>query len=66
MRDVQAYSQGSVIGLLLYLICINLMNKAVHNSIIHYFADYTILLSSHKNLKSSRKSMKQDLSALHE
>ena len=40
--------QGSVLGPLLFLICINDMHTAAKNCIVHHFADDTNLLSSGK------------------
>ena len=53
--------QGSVIGLLLFLIYINDLNGAVVFSKIHHFADGTNLLYTSNSLKDINRKVNYDL-----
>ena len=56
--------QGSVLGLLLFLIYINDLNKAINYSDAHHFADDINLLLSDKSLKKINKHISYDLKLL--
>ena len=56
--------QRLVLGHLLFLININDLNEAISHSIIHHFADDTIILFSHKPLKKINKCINHDLSQI--
>ena len=56
--------QGSILGPLLFIICINDMQNAINFSKVHHFADDTNLVFSHKNLKVLRKRVNSDLELL--
>ena len=58
--------QGSILGPLLFLIYINDMHTAIKNSTVYHFADDTNLLYSHKNPKTIKKIMNNDLRLLYE
>ena len=58
--------QGSNLGPLLFLIYINDMNKAIKHSSVYHFADDTNLLYSHKNPKTLKNKVNQDLKLLYE
>ena len=58
--------QGSILGPLLFLIYINDMHKAIKHSSVYHFADDTNLLYSHKNPKTLRNKVNQDLKLLYE
>lgn len=53
--------QGSILGLLLFLIFINDLNRAVKHSVVHHFADDTNLIFSHKSPKIINKKINHDL-----
>ena len=53
--------QGSVLGLLLFLIYINDLNRAVTFSYIQHFADDTNIIYSHKSLKKINQRINYDL-----
>ena len=53
--------QGSILGLLLFLIYINDLNKAIQHSVKHHFANDTNLLYSSKSLKQINRYVKHDL-----
>ena len=48
-------AQGSVLGLLLFLICINDLHKAVQYCKVHHFADDTNLFHTSKSVKNLNK-----------
>ena len=56
--------QGSILGPLLSLICINDLSQSIKNSEIHHFADNTNLLYARSYLKDINKKMNFDLSNL--
>ena len=56
--------QGSILGPLLSLICINDLSQSIKNSEIHHFADNTNLLYARSYLKHINKKMNFDLSNL--
>ena len=56
--------QGSVLGLLLFLIYINDLNKAIKFSTAHHFADDTNLILSDKTLRKINKHINHDLKLL--
>jgi hypothetical protein len=56
--------QGSILGPLLFILYINDMHNAVKNSTVYHFADDTNLLCSHKNPKTLRKLVNDDLRVL--
>ena len=57
--------QGSVLGLLLFLLYTNNLNKSIKNSRAYHFADYTNILLSNESLELlSKKKMNQDLKKL--
>ena len=53
--------QGSVLGLLLFCICINDLNKVIQHSVMHHFADDTNLLYSSNSLKQINRYLNHDL-----
>ena len=53
--------QGSVLGLLLFILFINDLHKAVEFSSVHHFADDTNLLLIDKSLKKINKHINRDL-----
>ena len=57
---------GSILGPLLFLLCINDMHLAMEFSTIHQFADDTNLLYSCKTLKVLRKNVNADLKNLYD
>ena len=61
--------QGSVLGLLLFLLYINDLNKSIKNLRAYHFADYTNILLSNESLellsKKKKKKMNQDLKNFH-
>ena len=56
--------QKSVLGLLLFLIYINDLDKAINYSDVHHFADDTNLLVSDKSLKKINRHINHDLKLL--
>ena len=56
--------QGSVLGLLLFLIYISDLNVAINYAIIHHFADDTNLLITGKSLKTIKKHTNIDFKLL--
>ena len=56
--------QGSILGPLLFIIYINDMRNVIRFSKVHHFADDTNLLFSHKNPKTLRKRVNEDLALL--
>ena len=56
--------QGSVLGPLLLLLCVNDLNKAVVHSNFHHFADGTNVLYASHSLKNLNKTVNFDLSNL--
>ena len=56
--------QGSVLEPLLFLLCINDLNKAVVHSKVHHFADDTNFLCASYSLKNLNKTVNFDLSNL--
>ena len=56
--------QGSVLGPLLFLICINDLNISVKNSVMHHFADDTNLLLIDKSIKVLCKKVNYDLKGI--
>ena len=60
--------QGSVLGLLLFLLYINDLNKSIKNLRAYHFADYTNNLLSNESLEllsKKKKKMNQDLKNFH-
>ena len=56
--------QGSVLGLLLFLIYINNLHKCIKYSKTNHFADDTSIMQSHSSLQILSKSINKDLSNL--
>ena len=54
-------TQGSVLGPLLFIICINDLHKSVKHSQILHFADDTNLLYANKSMKNVNKHINHDL-----
>ena len=53
--------QGSVLGLLLFLLYINDLNKSIKNLMAYHFADYTNILLSNESLELlSKKKIKKN------
>lgn len=52
--------QGSILGPMLYLIYVNSMINSVGNCQAYMYADDTVLLSSHKDLKVAESNLQQD------
>ena len=53
--------QGSVLGLLLFILIISDLHKNVEFSTVHHFADDTNMLLVEKSLKKLNKHMNRDL-----
>ena len=56
--------QGCILGLLLFLIYLNEINRSIKNSKIHHFTDDTNLLYASSSLKDINKKINFDLSNL--
>ena len=56
--------QGSVLGPMLFLICIKDINQAIKFSRVHHFADDTNLLLADNSLKKISKHINHDLKLL--
>ena len=56
--------QGSVLGLLLFLLYINDLQKAMQHSSVHHFADDTNLLYTNNSLKKINKHINHDIKHL--
>ena len=56
--------QGSVLGLLLFLICINDLNTCISNSKVYHFADDINLLHINTYIKWLQKNINYDLKRL--
>ena len=56
--------QGSVLGLLLFLLYINDLNQAKKSCKVHHFADDTNLLCLHNSIKKLNKQVNADLKHL--
>ena len=57
-------SQRSILGLLLFLLCINDPNNAIAHYMVHHFADDTNITFSQKSLKKINKFINHGLSVL--
>ena len=57
-------SQGSVLGPLLFLICINDLHNAIKYSNVYHFADDTNLLHINKSSKKTIKRLNNDLKSI--
>ena len=58
------FTQGSVLGPLLFLLNINDLNQAIKSCKVHPFADDTNLLSLSTSIKKLNKQVNADLSHL--
>ena len=56
--------QGSILGLLLFLVYINDLSHIITNTSMNQYADDTVLLSTKDDILSSRKKMQADLSVI--
>ena len=56
--------QGSVLGLLLFLLCINYLKLAIKHCKAHHFADDVNLLYSNNSIKKLNKTLNKGLKKL--
>ena len=59
--STQVVPQGSVLGLMLFLIYINDLNKVIQHSVIHPFVNEINLLYSSNSLKQINRHVNHDL-----
>ena len=64
LLNMAFHTQGSILGLLLFLIYINDLSRSMKNWKIHHFADDTNLLYVSSSLKDINKKINFDLSNL--